>query len=209
MKLAHALEVPRGDIYSVPGMLDMTCLGRVANLDRPELKYEPWEPVIPRRLRSLDEEPVDIFGVIRHRDLIVHHPYDDFHASVERFVVNAVDDPAVLAIKQTVYRTSGDSPIRARADPRGRARTPRPCAWWRSRRASTRSATSCWATGLMERAGVHVVYGIPALKTHGKLCLVVRQEGDAVVRYVHIGTGNYNPATAQPVHRRRPVYLRR
>ena len=193
-ELAHALEVPRGDIYSVPGMLDMTCLGRVANLDRPELKYEPWEPVIPRRLRSLDEEPVDIFGVIRHRDLIVHHPYDDFHASVERFVVNAVDDPAVLAIKQTVYRTSGDSPI-VPALIRAAERGIQTVCLVEVKARFDEERNIRWARA-MERAGVHVVYGIPALKTHGKLCLVVRQEGDAVVRYVHIGTGNYNPATA-------------
>jgi polyphosphate kinase len=193
-ELSRALEVATGDIYTVPGLLDMTCLGKVANLDRPELKYAPWEPVIPRRLRSLDEEPVDIFGVIRHRDLIVHHPYDDFHASVERFVVNAVDDPSVLAIKQTVYRTSGDSPI-VPALIRAAERGIQTVCLVEVKARFDEERNIRWARA-MERAGVHVVYGIPALKTHGKLCLVVRQEGNAVARYVHIGTGNYNPATA-------------
>jgi polyphosphate kinase len=193
-ELARALEVPSGDIFVVPGMIDMTCLGKVANLDRPELKYEPWQPVVPRRLRSLDEEPVDIFSVIRHRDLIVHHPYDDFSQSVERFVVNAVDDPSVLAIKQTVYRTSGDSPI-VPALIRAAERGIQTVCLVEVKARFDEERNIRWARA-MERAGVHVVYGIPALKTHGKLCLVVRQEGDAVVRYVHIGTGNYNPATA-------------
>ncbi len=175
-------------------MIDMTCLGKVANLDRPELKYEPWQPVVPRRLRSLDEEPVDIFSVIRHRDLIVHHPYDDFSQSVERFVVNAVDDPSVLAIKQTVYRTSGDSPIVPALIRAAESGIQTVCLVEVKARFDEERNIH-WARA-MERAGVHVVYGIPALKTHGKLCLVVRQEGDAVARYVHIGTGNYNPATA-------------
>jgi len=193
-ELARALEVPTSDIFVVPGMIDMTCLGKVANLDRPELKYEPWQPVVPRRLRSLDEEPVDIFSVIRHRDLIVHHPYDDFSQSVERFVVNAVDDPSVLAIKQTVYRTSGDSPIVPALIRAAESGIQTVCLVEVKARFDEERNIH-WARA-MERAGVHVVYGIPALKTHGKLCLVVRQEGDAVARYVHIGTGNYNPATA-------------
>jgi len=193
-ELSRALEVTPGDIYTVPGMLDMTCLGKVANLERPALKYEPWEPVVPRRLRSIDDEPVDIFGVIRHRDLIVHHPYDDFHSSVERFVVNAVDDPSVLAIKQTVYRTSGDSPL-VPALIRAAERGIQTVCLVEVKARFDEERNIRWARA-MERAGVHVVYGIPALKTHGKLCLVVRQEGDVVVRYVHIGTGNYNPATA-------------
>ena len=193
-ELSRALEVAPSDSYTVPGLLDMTCLGKVANSDLPELKYEPWEPVIPRRLRSLDDEPVDMFSVIRHRDLIVHHPYDDFTASVERFVVNAVDDPSVLAIKQTVYRTSGDSPI-VPALIRAAEHGIQTVCLVEVKARFDEERNIRWARG-MERAGVHVVYGIPALKTHGKLCLVVRQEGDHVVRYVHIGTGNYNPATA-------------
>jgi polyphosphate kinase len=193
-ELARALEVPHNDIYAVPGLIDMTCLGAIANLAMPEHVYPHWDPVVPSRLRSLDDDPVDIFHVIRNGDVIVHHPYDDFHASVERFVVNAVDDPAVLAIKQTVYRTSGDSPIvpaLIRAAERGIQTV---ClVEVKARFDEERNIT--WARA-MERAGVHVVYGIPGLKTHGKLCLVVRQEGDTVRRYVHIGTGNYNPATA-------------
>lgn len=193
-ELSRALEVPRGDIYEVPGLIDMTCLGAIANLDMPERTYPHWSPVVPPRLRSLDDEPVDLFHVIRNGDVIVHHPYDDFHASVERFVVNAVEDPAVLAIKQTVYRTSGDSPI-VPALIRAAERGIQTVCLVEVKARFDEERNIGWARA-MERAGVHVVYGIPGLKTHGKLCLVVRQEYDTVRRYVHIGTGNYNPATA-------------
>ena len=193
-ELSRALEVPRGDIYEVPGLIDMTCLGAIANLGIPQHTYPHWSPVVPQRLRSLDNEPVDLFHVIRNGDVIVHHPYDDFHASVERFVVNAVEDPAVLAIKQTVYRTSGDSPI-VPALIRAAERGIQTVCLVEVKARFDEERNIGWARA-MERAGVHVVYGIPGLKTHGKLCLVVRQEYGTVRRYVHIGTGNYNPATA-------------
>ena len=193
-EVSRALEVAPSDTYTVPGLIDMTCLGAVANLDMPKHTYEPWQPTVPPRLRSLDEEPVDIFHVIRNGDMIVHHPYDDFTASVEQFVVNAVEDPSVLAIKQTVYRTSGDSPI-VPALIRAAERGIQTVCLVEVKARFDEERNIRWARA-MERAGVHVVYGIPGLKTHGKLCLVVRREQDVVRRYVHIGTGNYNPATA-------------
>ncbi len=193
-ELSRALEVAPRDVYAVPGLIDMTCLGQIANLGLPEHTYEPWHPTVPPRLRSLDDEPVDIFHVIRNGDMIVHHPYDDFTASVEQFVVNAVEDPSVLAIKQTVYRTSGDSPI-VPALIRAAERGIQTVCLVEVKARFDEERNIHWARA-MERAGVHVVYGIPGLKTHGKLCLVVRQEQDVVRRYVHIGTGNYNPATA-------------
>lgn len=194
-ELSRALEISARDIYTVPGLIDMTCLWKVAGLDYPELKDAPWTPVVPPRLRPLDaDEPIDIFHVIRNGDLIVHHPYDAFTASVEQFVVNAVEDPSVLAIKQTVYRTSGDSPI-VPALIRAAERGIQTVCLVEVKARFDEERNIGWARA-MERAGVHVVYGIPGLKTHGKLCMVVRQERDVVRRYVHIGTGNYNPSTA-------------
>jgi polyphosphate kinase len=195
-ELTRALEVGPGETYPVPGLLDMTCLFTITRLDRPELKDAPWEPVVPVCLRPIDaDDPVDLFEVIRSGDMVVHHPYDSFDDTVERFVVNAVDDPNVLAIKQTMYRTSGDTPIVPALIRAAEAGIQTVClVEVKARFDEERNIR--WARA-MERAGVHVVYGIPGLKTHGKLCLVVRQDGDAVRRYVHIGTGNYNPSTAR------------
>ena len=195
-ELTSALRVDERDIYTVGGLLDLTCLWSLVKLDRPNLQDKGWRPSVPWRLRVAEgDEPLDIFAAIRSADLLVHHPYDDFTASVERFVVQAVDDPDVLAIKQTVYRTSGDSPIvpgLIRAAERGVQTV---ClVEVKARFDEERNIR--WARAL-ERAGVHVVYGIPGLKTHAKLCLVVRREGDRVRRYCHIGTGNYNPSTAK------------
>jgi len=195
-ELSRALEVGPSETYSVPGLIDMTCLGKISQLPRPDLRDRPWKPLVPARLRSTDSDAsIDMFEVIRHGDLLVHHPYDDFSASVERFVTNAVDDPSVLAIKQTMYRTSGDSPI-VPALIRAAERGIQTVCLVEVKARFDEERNIRWARA-MERAGVHVVYGIPGLKTHGKLCLVVRQEGDEVRRYVHIGTGNYNPSTAR------------
>jgi polyphosphate kinase len=194
-EVTEALDIGARDTYVVPGLMDMTCLWALAGLDRPDLRDAPWRPVTHPRLRGETDERVDMFAVIRSADVLVHHPYDDFTTSVERFVVQAVDDPDVLAIKQTVYRTSGDSPIvpaLVRAAERGIQTV---CmVELKARFDEERNIT--WARE-MERAGVHVVYGIPGLKTHAKVCLVVRREGDRVRRYCHIGTGNYNPSTAK------------
>ena len=194
-ELKTALEVGEGETFRVRPPLDFTALWALAGLDRPGLRDPRWEPRVQPRLRAEDGEPVDIFAVIRSGDLLVHHPYDDFHTSVERFVQQAVEDPQVLAIKQTVYRTSGDSPIvpaLMRAAEQGKQTV---CLVEVQARFDEERNIQ-WARAL-ERAGVHVVYGLSGLKTHAKLAMVVRREGDRVRRYVHIGTGNYNPATAR------------
>ena len=194
-ELMQAMEVAERDTFRVPGMLDMTALWALATMDRPALRDAPWEPRTRPRLRPEEGERIDMFGAIRAGDILVHHPYDDFSASVERFVEQAVEDPNVLAIKQTVYRTSGDSPIvpaLMRAAEQGKQTV---CLVEVQARFDEERNIQ-WARAL-ERSGVHVVYGLTGLKTHAKLALVVRREGDRVRRYVHIGTGNYNPSTAR------------
>ncbi len=194
-ELMEALEVGPRETFRVPPPIDATGLYQLASLDRPELRDRPWEPRTPLRLRGEEGEPADIFAVIRAGDLFVHHPYDDFDSTVERFVEQAVEDPNVLAIKQTVYRTSGDSPIvpaLMRAAEEGKQTV---CLVEVQARFDEERNIQ-WARAL-ERAGVHVVYGLTGLKTHAKLAMVVRREGDRVRRYVHIGTGNYNPSTAR------------
>ncbi|MFP5451382.1 MAG: polyphosphate kinase 1 [Thermoleophilia bacterium] len=193
--LMDAMEVGERETYRVPSPLDPTALFALAGLDRPSLRDREWEPRVPARLRREEGEAADMFAVIRDGDLLVHHPYDDFHSSVERFVEQAVEDPNVLAIKQTVYRTSGDSPIvpaLMRAAEEGKQTV---CLVEVQARFDEERNIQ-WARAL-ERAGVHVVYGLSGLKTHAKLAMVVRREGDRVRRYVHIGTGNYNPSTAR------------
>jgi polyphosphate kinase len=193
--LMEALEVSSRDTFRISPPLDFTSLWMLAGLDRPALRDAPWEPRTRSRLRPEEGERTDLFAAIRGGDILVHHPYDDFHTSVERFVEQAVEDPNVLAIKQTVYRTSGDSPIvpaLMRAAEQGKQTV---CLVEVQARFDEERNIQ-WARAL-ERAGAHVVYGLSGLKTHAKLCLVVRREGDRVRRYVHIGTGNYNPSTAR------------
>ena len=193
--LMEALEVSTRDTFRIPPPLDFTALWMLAGMDRPGLRDAPWEPRTRSRLRPEEGERTDLFAAIRSGDILVHHPYDDFHTSVERFVEQAVEDPNVLAIKQTVYRTSGDSPIvpaLMRAAEQGKQTV---CLVEVQARFDEERNIQ-WARAL-ERAGAHVVYGLSGLKTHAKLCLVVRREGDRVRRYVHIGTGNYNPSTAR------------
>ena len=193
--LIEALEVGERDTFRVEPPLDFTSLWMLATMDRPELRDPPWEPRTRPRLRPEEGEKLDIFAAIRAGDILVHHPYDDFHTSVERFVEQAVEDPNVLAIKQTVYRTSGDSPIvpaLMRAAEQGKQTV---CLVEVQARFDEERNIQ-WARAL-ERSGVHVVYGLSGLKTHAKLALVVRREGDRVRRYVHFGTGNYNPSTAR------------
>ena len=190
-----ALEVGDSETYRVRPPLDFTMLWSLATMDRRDLRDPPWEPRTRPRLRPDDGDLIDLFAVIRDGDVLVHHPYDDFHTSVERFVEQAVEDPNVLAIKQTVYRTSGDSPIvpaLMRAAEQGKQTV---CLVEVQARFDEERNIQ-WARAL-ERAGVHVVYGLSGLKTHAKVALVVRREGDRVRRYVHIGTGNYNPSTAR------------
>jgi polyphosphate kinase len=195
-QLIDALRLEDREVYDVDGLVDLADLTRIAEVPgHVELRFEPWTPVTQPRLQGEDDEPVDIFAAIRQGDILVHHPYDSFASSVERFVDQAVADPDVLAIKQTVYRTSDDSPLvpaLIRASERGKQAV---CMVELKARFDE-EANIHWAKSL-EEAGVHVVYGIPGLKTHVKAVLVARREGDRVREYVHIGTGNYNPTTAR------------
>ena len=194
--LLRGLGLEPDDSYEIAGMLDLTALTRIADLDLPELRAAPWTPVTPPRLVPPDEdEPADVFAAIRAGDILVHHPYESFAASVERFIAQAADDPDVLTIKMTLYRTSGDSPIvqsLIRAAERGK----QVVVLVEIKARFDEEANIVWARKL-EQAGAHVVYGLVGLKTHCKTALVVRREGSGLRRYVHIGTGNYNPKTAR------------
>ncbi len=194
--LQRGLGLFENDVYEVSGMLDLTGLHQLSELSRPDLQIAPWTPVIPPRLLPPDEDmPADVFAAIRGGDILVHHPYESFAASVERFITQAADDPDVLSIKMTLYRTSGDSPIvqsLIRAAERGK----QVVVLFEIKARFDEEANIVWARKL-ERAGAHVVYGLVGLKTHSKTALVVRREGSGLRRYVHIGTGNYNPKTAR------------
>jgi polyphosphate kinase len=195
-ELTEALEVEQRQVYDVEGLLDLTDLWQIVGLPGySDLRDPPFTPVTQPRLQGDDDEGVDIFATIRAGDVLVHHPYDSFATSVERYVEQAVNDPKVLAIKMTVYRTSDDTPLvpaLIRATERGKQAV---CLVEVKARGDER-ANIQWARS-MEEAGVHVVYGHPALKTHAKCLLVVRREGDGARHYVHIGTGNYHPKTAR------------
>lgn len=192
--LIDALAVDLRQVYEAGTALDVGELGLIARLDRAELRYPSWTPRIPPRLRR-DGGPADLFAEIRRGDLFVHHPYESFTASVERFIEQAVADPDVLAIKHTIYRTSGDAPILpALAEASEDGKQAVALVELTARFDEERNIR--WARSL-ERSGVHVVHGMVGLKTHCKLALVVRREGDRTRRYVHIGTGNYHPATAR------------
>jgi len=199
--LAGLLGVQEEEVYPVDGLLDMGALWQIVKLPgHPELRDDRSEigPLggitHPRLLRREGERP-DVLGAMREGDLLVHHPYESFATSVERFVEQAVADPNVLAIKQTVYRTSDDSPlVTALIDARERGKEAVALVELQAR--FDERMNIHWAKA-MEEAGVHVVYGQPALKTHAKCVLVVRREGEGVRNYVHIGTGNYHSATAR------------
>ncbi len=195
-RLTEALAVEERQVYDVAGLLDLTDLGQIHGLPGlAELRDPPWTPVTQPRLQGAGGRGADMFAEIRRADLLVHHPYDSFSSSVERFVEQAVSDPDVLAIKMTVYRTSDDTPLipaLIRATERGKQAV---CLVELKARFDEQ-ANITWARAL-EQAGVHVVYGQPSLKTHMKAILVIRREGDGVRHYVHLGTGNYNPKTAR------------
>jgi polyphosphate kinase len=195
-ELVGLLGVREDEVYPVDGLLDMGALWQIAKLPgMPELRNSTYAPVTHPRLMRHEGERADVFAAMREGDVLVHHPYDSFATSVERFVEQAVADPNVLAIKQTVYRTSDDSPLvpdLIAASERGKEAV----ALVELTARFDERMNIHWAKAL-EEAGVHVVYGQPALKTHAKCVLVVRREGDGVRNYVHIGTGNYHSATAR------------
>jgi polyphosphate kinase len=194
--LVEQLGVEETQVIDVDGMLDMEDLWGLYQVDgHRELRDAPWTPVARPPFAETDDGRPDIFAAMRARDLLVHHPYDSFAASVERFVQQAVTDPNVLAIKMTVYRTSDDSeliPSLIQAAERGKQAV---CLVELKARFDER-ANITWARSL-EEAGAHVVHGLPGLKTHAKALLVVRREGSGVRHYVHIGTGNYHAKTAR------------
>jgi polyphosphate kinase len=190
------LELTDDDVFAHAAPVDLGGLFAVHEVDRPELKYPDFVPVTQRRLsHDEDEDERDIFAAIARGDILMHHPYDSFVSSVEEFIRQAANDPKVLTIKLTLYRTSGDSPIVGsliRAAEQGK----QVAALVELKARFDEERNIEWARRL-EQAGVHVVYGLVGLKTHTKTCLVVRDEGDGVRRYCHIGTGNYNSKTAR------------
>ncbi len=195
--LIHELELDPPDVYVVDGLLDLSGLWSICALDRPDLKDPPWKGVTPKRFAPSDEaEEADLFEGLRAGDVLVHLPYDSFAATVEAFIEQASRDPAVLALKQTLYRTSDrESPI-VRSLIRAAEGGKQVVALVELQARGDEEANIGWAR-LMEQAGVHVLYGVVGLKTHAKLSLVVREEADGVRRYCHVGTGNYNPTTAK------------
>jgi polyphosphate kinase len=192
--LLRELEVDPHDVVEVPGLIDLTCLHQLSSVDRKELKDRPFVPATHPAFGER-ETPKSVFATLREGDVLVHHPYDSFSTSVQRFIEQAAADPKVLAIKQTLYRTSGDSPIvDALIDAAEAGKQVVALVEIKAR--FDEQANITWARTL-ERAGVHVVYGLVGLKTHCKVSMVIRQEGTALRRYCHIGTGNYNPKTAR------------
>jgi polyphosphate kinase len=201
--LMQELELTPSDLYEVDGLLCLKDLFTFGSLSLPALKDPPWSPVTPPRLRRVNEieveaaarEEENFFAVIRRQDLLVHHPYHSFSRSVQRFITEAAFDPNVMAIKMTLYRTSGDSPIvKALISAAENGKQVAVLVELKARFDEENNIN--WARKL-EDAGVHVVYGLVGLKTHTKLVLVVRREEGHIRRYVHVGTGNYNPKTAR------------
>jgi polyphosphate kinase len=196
--LLDKLNVDPQDVYERPRGIDFAGMHEIADIDRPELRHKPWRPVIPPRIAqavSREKLPANLFAAIRRDDVLVHHPYESFHASVERFIAAACGDPDVLAIKQTLYRTTPDSPFvenLVRAAEQGKQ-----VACLVELRARFDEDRNVRFARQLEKAGVHVAYGVMGLKTHCKISLVVRKERQGLRCYGHIGTGNYHPKTAQ------------
>ena len=195
-RLLNELDINEDEVFRVPGPLDLRGLFSLADVDRAELKYPAFLPSTHPHLAEVETaSPADMFAALKQRDVLLHHPYDSFATSVQRFIEQAAEDPKVLAIKQTLYRTSGDSPIidaLVEAAEAGK----QVLALVEIKARFDEQANIAWAKRL-ERHGCHVVYGLLGLKTHCKLSLVVRDEPEGLRRYAHIGTGNYNPKTAR------------
>jgi polyphosphate kinase len=195
-KLCEELKINKESVFSLPTPLDLTALNRIADLDIPELKFRPFKSRTASSLSEVDSgDPELFFAAIRQGEILLHHPYESFTNSVVQFLQNAAQDPQVLAIKQTLYRTSGDSPIIEALIEAAEAGK-QVLAVIEIRARFDEQANVRWARKL-EAAGVHVVYGLMNLKTHAKLSLVVRDEANGLRRYCHVGTGNYNPKTAR------------
>jgi polyphosphate kinase len=193
--LARELQLEEGSVQHLPGPLDLGGLMELYEIDHPDLKDPPFQPVTPPALAVIDDEEPDLFAILDRGDVLVHHPYESFASSVQRYIEQAADDPHVLAIKQTVYRTSGHSPVVSaliRAAESGK----QVVVLVELKARFDEENNIAWAR-MLERAGCHVVYGVIGLKTHAKLCLVVREERGHIRRYVHVGTGNYNSTTAR------------
>lgn len=204
--LISGLDLTANDVYDIEGLMHLGDLMSLMSLPLPEHKDVPWQPVVPPRLKAIAKsarednlaqlnDSEDLFSVIRRKDVLVHHPYESFSESVELFITQAAIDPHVLAIKMTLYRTSGDSPIVRALISAAEARK-QVAVLVELKARFDEENNILWAQQL-EDAGVHVVYGLVGLKTHTKIVLVVRREGEEIRRYVHIGTGNYNSKTAK------------
>ncbi|MFP5283523.1 MAG: RNA degradosome polyphosphate kinase, partial [Actinomycetes bacterium] len=194
--LVSELDISDKEVFRLPGPLDLRGLFTLADIDRAELKYPAFLPSTHPHLAEVETaKPADMFAALKQRDVLLHHPYDSFATSVQRFIEQAADDPQVLAIKQTLYRTSGDSPIVDALIEAAEAGK-QVLALVEIKARFDEQANIAWARRL-ERHGCHVVYGLLGLKTHCKLSMVVRDEPDGLRRYAHIGTGNYNPKTAR------------
>ncbi|NYI71528.1 polyphosphate kinase [Naumannella cuiyingiana] len=194
--LMGELDISPEEVFSVPGPLDLTGLFGLGGLDREELKYPAFLPSTHPDLAEVETaQPADLFSALKRRDVLLHHPYDSFATSVQRFIEQAAADPHVLAIKQTLYRTSGDSPIVDALIEAAQAGK-QVLAVVEIKARFDEQANIAWARKL-EQAGCHVIYGLMGLKTHCKLSMVVREEPEGLRRYAHIGTGNYNPKTAR------------
>ncbi len=193
--LIDELDIERDDVYEVDTLLELSSLWDLFAVDRPDLKNPAWKSVNPLPSATTSDQPIDLFARIREGDILVHHPYDSFTATVQEFIWQAANDPKVLAIKLTLYRTSGDSPI-VRSLIRAAESGKQVAVVVELKARFDEEANIEWARRL-EQAGVHVAYGLVGLKVHAKTCLVVREEADGVRRYCHIGTGNYNSITAR------------
>lgn len=195
-QLTRALDIDAADVFAIDGLIDLKDLWDIVRIPGfQELRDPPFSPVTQPRLQPDEDEKPDVLAAMRKGDILVHHPYDSFATSVERLVEQAVNDPDVLAIKQTVYRTSDDSPLVPALIDAAEQGKQAVCLVELKARFDER-ANIRWGRAL-EEAGVHVVYGLPSLKTHAKCILIVRREGDGVRHYTHVGTGNYHPRTAR------------
>jgi polyphosphate kinase len=193
--LTRELQVEGADVQALPGLLGLADLWDLHAIDRPDLKDIPFQPASHPDLPAGEDLLPDVFAAVSRGDILLHHPYDSFATSVQRFIEQAASDPQVLAIKQTLYRTSGESPIvDALVEAAGSGKQVVVLVEIKARFDERNNIA--WAR-VLEQAGCHVAYGVLGLKTHAKLCLVVRAENGELQRYVHVGTGNYNPTTAR------------